>query len=87
MHPLQKKLLQLAKVRDLSKLSYREIGRQLADGDDAYKRVHPQNVIYHLDQLMSQGQIFWLRLPTYQLSGKQTAAQLIFLPMSVSRAI
>jgi SOS-response transcriptional repressor LexA len=55
MHPLQKKLLQLAKVRDLSKLSYREIGRQLADGDDAYKRVHPQNVIYHLDQLMSQG--------------------------------
>jgi SOS-response transcriptional repressor LexA len=55
MHPLQEKLLQLAKVRDLSKLSYREIGRQLAEGSDAYKRVHPQNVIYHLDQLIDAG--------------------------------
>jgi SOS-response transcriptional repressor LexA len=57
MHPLQEKLLQLAKVRDLSKLSYREIGRQLAEGDDAYKRIHPQNVIYHLDQLLEAGLI------------------------------
>lgn len=45
----------MAKVRDLSKLSYREIGRQLADSDDVYIRVHPQNVIYHLDQLISGG--------------------------------
>lgn len=55
MHPLQEKLLQLSEMRDLSKLSYREIGRQLADSDDAYKRVHPQNVIYHLDQLIEAG--------------------------------
>lgn len=55
MHPLQEKLLQLAKMRDLSKLSYREIGRQLADSDDAYKRVHPQNVVYHLERLIAAG--------------------------------
>lgn len=57
MHPLQQKLLQLSKVRDLSRLSYREIGRQLADNGDANARVHPQNVKYHFDQLISDGQL------------------------------
>ena len=55
MHPLQQKLLQLSKVRDLSRLSYREIGRQLADDGDLNARVHPQNVKYHFDQLVSDG--------------------------------
>jgi SOS-response transcriptional repressor LexA len=55
MHPIQEKLLQLSKVRDLSKLSYREIGRQLAEGNNSYERVHPQTVIYHLDQLVARG--------------------------------
>ncbi len=63
MHPIQKKLLQLSKVRDLSKLSYREIGRQLSDGDDAYARVHPQNVIYHLEQLVAEGLLANSQLP------------------------
>ncbi len=55
MHPIQQKLLQLSKIRDLSKLSYREIGRQLADNEDGDRRVHPQNAKYHLDQLISDG--------------------------------
>jgi SOS-response transcriptional repressor LexA len=63
MHPIQKKLLQLSKVRDLSKLSYREIGRQLAEGDDVYARVHPQNVIYHLEQLAAEGILKDSQLP------------------------
>ncbi len=63
MHPIQEKLLQLSKVRDLSKLSYREIGRQLAEGDDAYARVHPQNVIYHLEQLVTEGLLSNSQLP------------------------
>lgn len=53
MHPLQEKLVTLAKMRDLSRLSYREIGRQLATDDEP--RVHPTNVKYHLDQLIKQG--------------------------------
>lgn len=57
MHPIQEKLVRLSKVRDLSKLSYREIGRQLTDSDDPTARVHPTNVKYHLDQLISDGLI------------------------------
>ncbi len=55
MHPIQQKLLQLSKIRDLSKLSYREIGRQLADDGDVNARVHPQNAKYHLEQLIADG--------------------------------
>jgi SOS-response transcriptional repressor LexA len=55
MHPLQEKLLQLSKFRDLSKLSYREIGRQLSGSDDSYKRINPQNIVYHIDRLIKAG--------------------------------
>ena len=55
MHPIQQKLLQLSKIRDLSKLSYREIGRQLAEDGDTNARVHPQNVKYHFEQLIADG--------------------------------
>lgn len=58
MHPIQKNLLRLAKVRDLSELSIREIGRQIADdsttSDD---RVHPELVKYHLRKLVDAGQL------------------------------
>jgi SOS-response transcriptional repressor LexA len=82
MHPLQEKLLQLAKMRDLSKLSYREIGRQLTDGDDAYKRVHPQNVVYHLEKLISAGLLAESQKPqkqqlTYELAGPHNRADFI----------
>jgi repressor LexA len=53
MHPMQQKLIDLSKVRDLSKLSYREIGRQLAKDGDLNTRVHPQTVRYHIEQLIS----------------------------------
>ena len=56
MHPIQEKLLKLSKVRDLSELSIREVGRQIADGD-ANDRVHPQLVKYHLEKLMNAGLI------------------------------
>lgn len=57
MHPLQEKLLRLSKIRDLSKLSYREIGRQLVDGENPNDRVHPTNVKYHLEQLIASGNL------------------------------
>lgn len=57
MHPIQEKLIRLSKIRDLSKLSYREIGRQIADGDSPNARVHPTNVKYHLEQLVTSGKI------------------------------
>lgn len=57
MHPIQEKLVRLSKIRDLSKLSYREIGRQLADSDNPNDRVHPTNVKYHLEQLIADGKI------------------------------
>lgn len=56
MHPIQQKLIELAKVRDLSKLSIREIGRQIADGG-SNERVHPQQVKYHLQRLTEAGLI------------------------------
>ncbi len=82
MHPLQEKLLQLSKMRDLSKLSYREIGRQLADSDDAYKRVHPQNVVYHLERLIAAGLLAENQKPqkqqlTYELAGPRERADFI----------
>lgn len=48
MHPIQEKLLQLSKIRNLSELSIREIGRQIGEDQD---RVHPQLVKYHLKKL------------------------------------
>lgn len=54
MNPIQNKILELAKVRQLSSLSYREIGRQIADDDE---RVHPQNVKYHIDRLILAKQL------------------------------
>lgn len=54
MHPIQERLLALNKVRPLTGLSYREIGRQISDDD---KRVHPQVVKYHIDQLIGSGDL------------------------------
>lgn len=55
MHVIQKRLLQLSKVRDLSSLSIREVGRQIAD--DTGKSVHPQLVKYHLEKLINSGEL------------------------------
>jgi repressor LexA len=54
---MQEKLLNLSKVKNLSKLSYREIGRQLNDSDDPKNNVHPSSVKYHLEQLIKDGLI------------------------------
>lgn len=51
MHHIQEKLLKLSKIRDLSELSIREIGRQIADGD-SNDRIHPQLVKYHMAKLV-----------------------------------
>lgn len=72
MHPIQEKLVRLSKIRDLSKLSYREIGRQLSDSDDPSARVHPTNVKYHLDQLISDGTISASQRPV--IRSQQSAA-------------
>ena len=73
MHPIQEKLVRLSKVRDLSKLSYREIGRQLADGNDPSARVHPTNVKYHLEQLIEDGKIDASQRPV--IRGKQSTGK------------
>lgn len=73
MHPIQEKLLRLSKIRDLSKLSYREIGRQLADSDNPSDRVHPTNVKYHLEQLIADGKIDASQRPVVRTAASATA--------------
>ncbi len=80
MSPIQKKILELSKVRNLSFLSYREIGRQIADGDD---RVHPQSVKYHIDQMVNAGLLDRTSIPLAKASPipKQAMAQLVRIPI------
>jgi SOS-response transcriptional repressor LexA len=61
-HPIQQDILNLRKVRPLSSLSYREIGRQIS-GDNG-QRVHPQVVKYHMEQLIQNGQLELADRPT-----------------------
>ncbi len=82
-HPIQRALLELDKVRKLSSLSYREIGRQLGDSE---KRVHPQVVKYHLNQLISSGKLSEVDRPASVSPRKLAEAnmgvsQLIRLPI------
>jgi repressor LexA len=51
MHDLQKRLLQLAHNRNLSKLKLREIGELLGE------KIHPQRIKHHLAQLEKKGLI------------------------------
>lgn len=86
MHPMQEKLLALSKVRDLSRLSYRELGRQLADSDDPSDRVHPQTVRYHFDALVKSGNLSETQRPIKrQPTGNATSFELISIPV-VGRA-
>src|SRR5438034_447185 len=48
MHPIQERLLGLAAVHNLGRLSYREIGKLIGE-------THPQKVKYHLEQLERSG--------------------------------
>ena len=50
MHPIQVKLLTLAAERNLSRLSYRAIGKLIGEQ-------HPQKIKYHLELLEKQGLI------------------------------
>jgi len=52
MNPSQKKILELAKKRDISKMSFREMGRELGI-------LNPQTVIYHLGQLKKRGLLYF----------------------------
>lgn len=72
MHPIQEKLLKLSQMRDLWKLSYREIGRHLADSNDVYARVHPQTVKYHIDQLIKAGLLNAKQRPTKRVDSATT---------------
>jgi SOS-response transcriptional repressor LexA len=82
MHPLQEKILQLAQMRDLSTLSYREIGRQLSEGEDAYERVHPQNVKYHIDRLIDAEKLSPLQRPVAKVAmPDKHQAHLISIPI------
>ncbi|MBN1262836.1 MAG: hypothetical protein JW991_00600 [Candidatus Pacebacteria bacterium] len=50
MHKTQRQLLRIAKTRDLSKLSLREIGKMVGIN-------HPQKVKHHLQQLQKKGHL------------------------------
>ncbi|MFA7277662.1 MAG: S24 family peptidase [Candidatus Gracilibacteria bacterium] len=52
MHENQTKIIELAKRKDISKMSYREIARELGIAN-------PQTVIYHIDQLKKNGQLLY----------------------------
>ena len=79
LHPIQQELLALKKVRPLASLSYREIGRQISG--DADRRVHPQVVKYHLEQLISSGVLDPTDRPT--TVSPQKLAQPVDKPMLV----
>lgn len=51
MNENQEKLIELAKKKDLSKMNFREIGRELGIPN-------PQTVIYHLEQLKKKGLLY-----------------------------
>jgi repressor LexA len=52
MNPNQQKIINLAKKKDISKMSFREIGRELGIEN-------PQTVIYHIGQLKKKGLIYF----------------------------
>jgi len=52
MNKNQENILNLAKTKDISHMSFREIGRKL-------KIENPQTVIYHLEQLKKKGLIYF----------------------------
>lgn len=79
LHPIQQEILDLKKIRPLASLSYREIGRQISgDGD---RRVHPQVVKYHLEQLIASGVLETSDLPN--TVSPQKLAQSVSKPMLV----
>jgi repressor LexA len=51
MNENQQKILDLAKKKDITKMNFREIGREL-------KIPNPQTVIYHLEQLKKKGLLY-----------------------------
>jgi len=51
MNENQQKIIELAKKKDISKMTFREIGREL-------DIPNPQTVIYHLDQLKKKGLLY-----------------------------
>lgn len=51
MNENQQKIIDLAKKKDISKLSFRQIGRELGI-------INPQTVIYHLEQLKKKNLIY-----------------------------
>lgn len=51
MNENQQKIIELAKKKDISKMTFREIGRELGIPN-------PQTVIYHLDQLKKKGLLY-----------------------------
>lgn len=52
MNKNQQKIIKLAEKKDISKMSFREIGRELGIK-------YPQTVIYHLEQLKKKGLIYF----------------------------
>lgn len=52
MNENQQKIIDLAKKKDISKMTYREIGRELSI-------LYPQTVIHHLEQLKKKGLLYF----------------------------
>lgn len=54
MNENEQKIVDLAKRKDISKMSFREIGREAG-----LKKPHPQNVSYYLKKLHKNGQLYF----------------------------
>jgi repressor LexA len=52
MNEKQQQILELAKKKDISKMSFRGIGRELGI-------THPQTIIYHIEQLKKKGLLYF----------------------------
>lgn len=83
LHPIQQAILDLRKVRPLTNLSYREIGRQVSADPDG--RVHPQVIKYHMEQLIGSGLLSESDRPTtvspQQMAQPSVKPRLISLPL------
>lgn len=74
MQDVGKKIQQLSRLVDISKLSYREIGRRLADSDEA--PVHPQIIKNALNKLSAEG-----LLSRSETTTSTTTTRLVSIPI------
>lgn len=75
MHPLQQKLLDLIKDQNISKMSFRQIGKLIGEP-------HPQKISHHLSQLQKKGLIKEIGGKTEKVfAGKIKNSEIVSVPI------